>query len=64
MDRMDSDMIEVLRAKAPAERLAIAHGMFQSAQRMLSSHLRAEHPAWDETRLEQEVARRIALGSG
>jgi hypothetical protein len=57
-------MVEVLRAKTPAERLAIAHGMFRSAQRMIGSHLRAVHPEWDEARVEQEVARRISLGSG
>lgn len=57
-------MFEVLRAKTPAERLAITHGMFRSAQRMIGSPLRAEHAEWDEARVEQEVARRISLGSG
>lgn len=64
IERMDPKVGEVLRAKTPAERLAIAHGMFRSAQRMLGSHLQAEHPEWDEARVEQEVARRISHGSG
>jgi hypothetical protein len=63
-ERMDPEMVEVLRAKTPAERLEIAQGMFRAAQRMIGSHLRAEHPEWDEAQVEQEVARRISLGSG
>lgn len=61
---MNPEMVAVLRAKQPAERLAIANGMFRSAQRMIASHLRAEHPDWDSDRIEEEVARRISRGSG
>ena len=57
-------MVEVLRAKSGAERLAIAFGMFRSARRMIASQLRSEHPDWDDETLQREVARRIALGSG
>jgi len=64
IERMDPEMVEVLRAKSGAERLAIAFGMFRSARRMIASQLRAEHPDWDEETLQREVARRIALGSG
>ena len=64
IERMDPEMVEVLRAKSGAERLAIAFGMFRSARRMIESQLRAEHREWDEGQIEREVARRIALGSG
>jgi hypothetical protein len=64
IERMDPEMVEVLRAKSGAERLAIAFGMFRSARRMIASQLRAEHPDWDDETLQREIARRIALGSG
>jgi hypothetical protein len=64
IERMDPEMVEVLRAKSGAERLAIAFGMFRSARRMIANQLRAEHPDWDDETLQREVARRIARGSG
>lgn len=64
IERMDPQMVEMLRTKSGAERLAIAFGMFRSARRMITSQLRFEHPAWDEETLQREVARRIARGSG
>ena len=35
-------MANVLRAKTPAERLAIANGLWRSASRMIEAVLRAE----------------------
>jgi hypothetical protein len=60
---MDDDMAAVLRAKTGAERLAIASGMYASARRMLLSHLRAEHPDWDEQQIQRETARRLSHGA-
>ena len=57
------EMAAVLRQKTEAERLAIASRMYASARRMLLSHLRAEHPNWDETRREREAARRLSHGA-
>jgi hypothetical protein len=45
-----------------AERLAMANDMFNSARRMLLSHLAAEHPDWSEEQVTREVARRITHG--
>lgn len=64
VERMDPERVEVLRGESGAERLAMAFGMFRSARRMIASQLRAEHPEWEEGRLQREVARRIASGSG
>lgn len=58
----DPEMVRVLRGKSGAERLAIASGMVASARRMLTSALAARHPDWDEDRVREEVARRIARG--
>jgi len=62
-DVVDDDMARILRGMTGAERLKIANGMFVSARRMLASHLAAEHPDWDQDRIEQETARRISHGA-
>ena len=61
---VDDDMARVLAAKTGAERLAIAFGMYASARRMLTAHLRALHPDWTERQVEDEAARRLSHGSG
>jgi hypothetical protein len=60
---LDEDMARVLRAKTGAERLKIASDMFAAARRMIASHLAAEHPDWDEERIERETSRRISHGA-
>lgn len=60
---MDDVMAEVLRAKTPAERLAIANGMWRSARRMLESILRSERPDWTDEEIRREVARRMSHGA-
>ena len=64
LETLDEEMIRVLAAKTGAERLAIAAGMFRSARRMVSSHLRQEHPDWDTAKVQREVALRISHGTG
>lgn len=63
IERMDPEMVEVLRTKGGAERLTIAFGMFRSARRMLASQLRSEHPDWDGETLQREVSARITGAS-
>jgi Rv0078B-related antitoxin len=60
---VDDDMARILRAMSGAERLKIASNMFASARRMLASHLAAEHPDWDEERIQRETSRRISHGA-
>lgn len=62
-DIVDDEMARILRGMTGAERLKIANDMFVSARRMLASHLAAEHPDWDQDRIEQEAARRISHGA-
>lgn len=64
LEVIDEEMAAVLRAKTGAERLAIAFGMIRSARRMLTNHLAAEHPDWDDRQVQDEVARRLARGGG
>jgi hypothetical protein len=60
---VSEEMAAVLRTKTGAERLAMASRLFSSARRMLLSHLRSEHPEWDERELEREAARRLSHGA-
>ena len=56
-------MADVLRRKTGAERLAMAAGMYAAARRMLSAHLRTEHPEWSEEQVRCEMARRMNHGA-
>jgi hypothetical protein len=37
--------------------------MFVSARKMIASHLAAEHPDWDEARIQKETSSRILHGA-
>jgi hypothetical protein len=60
---VDDEMAAILRGKTGAERLAMASAMFESARRMLLSHLAAEHPDWSEEQVTREAARRLSHGA-
>lgn len=60
---IDDATAAVLRAKSPAERLAIANGMWRSARRIIEAVLRAEQPDWTDEQIRREVARRISHGA-
>lgn len=60
---VDDDMAEVYRSMTGAQRLKIANDMFESARRMIASHLASEHPDWDQQRIQEETARRLSHGA-
>jgi len=60
---MDEEMAAVNRAKTGLERLKIADAMYTRAREILMSHLRFEHPDWDEKRVIREAARRLSHGA-
>ncbi|HTN01122.1 hypothetical protein [Planctellipticum variicoloris] len=63
VDHIEPEMVRILREKTPAERLAIANGMWRSARDMLRNLLRAEHPEWSDDEVDAAVARRLADGT-
>jgi Rv0078B-related antitoxin len=56
-------VVQILRQKTPAERLALASGLRKSATKMLQSFLKGEHPTWTDEQIQAEIARRIPLGN-
>ncbi|MBI5555024.1 MAG: hypothetical protein HY920_04115 [Elusimicrobia bacterium] len=60
---MDSTMVDILRRKTPAERIAIGFGLWISARNMLASHLRHTHPQWSEEELQREIIKRMSHGT-
>ncbi len=59
---VDEDVARILRNKTGAERLRIAFGMYDSARRMLTSMLAADHPDWSPDQVREEVVRRLSHG--
>jgi hypothetical protein len=59
MEIVDPAMVEVLRAMTPAERYAVANGMWCSARDMIRNLLTAEHPEWTQEQIDQETAKRM-----
>jgi len=60
---LDDDMATILRAKTPAERLAIAFGMWSFAQQMIRLNCAREHPEWSDAELTRYVAKRMSHGA-
>jgi Rv0078B-related antitoxin len=63
MDIVDDRVAEILRSKSPAERLAIADGMWRFARRMIREIIVREHPDWSEAEINRQVARRMSHGA-
>lgn len=61
-EMLDNDMVEVLRQKSEVERLRIAGKLWTSARVIVRGAVRTEHPDWDETRVNHEIARRMSHG--
>lgn len=60
---MDPMMAVILREKSPAERLAIAFGIWESVRAMLLTQLAEMHPSWSPSQVAREVARRMSHGA-
>lgn len=60
---MDDAMADVLRSKSEVQRLRIAARMWQSARAILRGAIRTEHPDWDQSKVNREIADRISHGA-
>ncbi len=61
---LDEAMVEVLRRKTPAERLAMVFAADRTMRLRLEGHLRSCHPDWDDQTVMREIARRMSGGTG
>lgn len=60
---IDDRIAEILRSKTPGERLAMGFRAAAFARMIVESGVRHTNPAWDTARVNQEVLRRMQLGS-
>ncbi len=60
---LDDAMVEVLRNKTPAERLAMAFDCNRTARLVIAAHFRANNPTWTEDEILAAVAKRMLDGS-
>ena len=51
---VDDRVAEILRGKTPAERLAIADGMWRTARHMIRAILARDHSDWSEAEIEAQ----------
>jgi hypothetical protein len=56
---LDPLVVEILRRKTPVERLAMGFSANRTMRLLLEGHFRTYHPAWDQQRIQQEIARRM-----
>jgi hypothetical protein len=63
IEMIDDQMAAILRAKSPAERLAIAHGMWAHAENMLCQILKQTGPVAPEAGIRLQVVRRLSHGA-
>jgi hypothetical protein len=64
VELLDPMVVEILRRKTPAERLALAFAAHRTMRLRMEGHLRTRHPDWDTPTVMREIARRISRGAG
>ncbi len=60
---LEDEMVEVLKAKTPQERLKMAFDMWKMVRRQLECYLETTHKEWNKEKIQKEVARRMSHGS-
>jgi hypothetical protein len=55
--------IEGYRRMTPQQRLAVSFELYQLSRSLVRQGAKAQHPDWDEPRVNAEVARRFRLGA-
>ena len=59
VELMDPMMVEIMRNKTPAQRLAIAFRMWDSARLIVKGGIKYQYPDWSDKEVEQEISRRM-----
>lgn len=58
-ERLDPEVVRILRGKSGMERLRIAHEAWELARDRLTAFFQAAHPDWAPDRIQREVATRL-----
>ena len=63
IELLDPALVEIFRAKTPAERVAMACESNLAARRLMKAHLTASRSSWSADRIEREIAGRMLHGT-
>jgi len=63
VELLDEQIVEALRRKTPAERVAMVFAANRTMRLRLEGHLRSCHPDWDDQTVMREIARRMSRGA-
>lgn len=56
--------IEGYRRMTPQQRLQIGFELYQLSRKIVRQGVKTQHPDWNPTQVDAEVARRFRLGAG
>jgi hypothetical protein len=59
IERLDPEVVRILRGKSGMERLKLAHEAWELARDRLTAFVRAKHPDWTADQVQREVATRL-----
>jgi hypothetical protein len=60
---LDQQIVDVLRAKRPSERVAMGLACNRTARLLIEGHLRTHHASWPSEQIRAEIARRMCGGA-
>jgi len=60
----DDRMVEILRGKSPAEKVAMIAAAQRTARMLAAAGIRFRHPDWTEERIQAEAVKRVSRGTG
>jgi hypothetical protein len=63
IEQLDAMTVQILSAKMPKERLAMAFHAHKLVKNRIRAHLKFEHSDWSEQEIDAEVARRLLWNS-
>lgn len=63
IELLDPAIVEILKTKTPAEKLAMVFAANRTMRLRLEGHLRTYHADWGDAQIQQEIARRMSGGA-
>ncbi|MGH7139374.1 MAG: hypothetical protein ACREHD_26820 [Pirellulales bacterium] len=63
IEMLDPAIVEILKSKTPAERMAMVFAANRTMRLRLEGHLRTHHPTWSDEQIQGEIAKRMLGGT-